>query len=357
MALFLWEMKKIWRPVLLLAILFIGVVYYPIRPGFYLDMTDHDVIGSAELQLSIGWLKQYGSTIDRLERAELEDQLIELKEDFARQITNVSGASEAGITGYDSYLAWEDAFYEKEDPPKEERALHQSLLDNTNVYTIGMLISFMDNYDRLAAGGSAIDTGASIDPPSPAAKASIRRITQAEENKGVFLREGKQKFCQAFNGFRFFRKFFSCQSLVHDFRICLETNCSLFRLPYSFIHQHIFSFLQPIQIQLQFNAFRNRKSALIAYAVTNGLIIPFKHFNSIFCPAFRAVNFLDHCHFPNILAICKRNHFFTLLSTKLLLSTANVNSNTKFSSDFYIAIASKVSLICRISSVAVLLNP
>ena len=53
------------------------------------------------------------------------------------------------ITGYDSYLAWEDAFYEKEDPPEEERALHQSLLDNTNVYTIGMLISFMDNYDRL----------------------------------------------------------------------------------------------------------------------------------------------------------------------------------------------------------------
>ena len=83
MALFLWEMKKIWRPVLLLVILFIGVVYYPIRPGFYLDMTDQDVIGSAELQLSIGWLKQYGSTIDRLERAELEDQLIGLKEDFA----------------------------------------------------------------------------------------------------------------------------------------------------------------------------------------------------------------------------------------------------------------------------------
>ncbi len=186
MALFLWEMKKIWRPVLLLVILFIGVVYYPIRPGFYLDMTDQDVIGSAELQLSIGWLKQYGSTIDRLERAELEDQLIGLKEDFARQITNVSGASAAGITGYDSYLAWEDAFYEKEDPPEEERALHQSLLDNTNVYTIGMLISFMDNYDRLAAGGSAIDTGASIDPPSPAAKASIRRITQAEENKDAY---------------------------------------------------------------------------------------------------------------------------------------------------------------------------
>ena len=37
-----------------------------------------------------------------------------------------------------------------------------------------------------AAGGSAIDTGASIDPPSPAAKASIRRITQAEENKDAY---------------------------------------------------------------------------------------------------------------------------------------------------------------------------
>ena len=114
MSLLIWEVKKIWRPILLLAIILIGVVYYPIRPGFYLNMIGHDVISKAEIQLASEWLKQYGPTIDRSERAELDGQLTELKADFAQQLINVPGASEAGIIDYDSYLTWENAFYEKD---------------------------------------------------------------------------------------------------------------------------------------------------------------------------------------------------------------------------------------------------
>ncbi len=186
MSLLIWEVKKIWRPILLLAIILIGVVYYPIRPGFYLNMIGHDVISKAEIQLASEWLKQYGPTIDRSERAELDGQLTELKADFAQQLINVPGASEAGIIDYDSYLTWENAFYEKDTPTEEERTLYQSLLNLTDSYTIGELITFMNNYDRLANGGSVVDIGAAITPPSPAADASIQRILRVENNKDAY---------------------------------------------------------------------------------------------------------------------------------------------------------------------------
>ena len=60
-----WELKKIWRPGLLLAIAFIGAVFSQSRTGFYLEYfsTSNDR-GGTQVQLASGWLETYGNTIE-----------------------------------------------------------------------------------------------------------------------------------------------------------------------------------------------------------------------------------------------------------------------------------------------------
>lgn len=106
MALLRWELKKIWRPGLLLAVALIGAIFYQVRTGFYLEyFNTGDNWGAAQVQLASGWLEIYGNTIEPEERPGLEDQLAELKAEFARQVAQIPGTAEAGITDYESYAA------------------------------------------------------------------------------------------------------------------------------------------------------------------------------------------------------------------------------------------------------------
>ena len=77
MALLGWELRKIWRPALLAAIALIGLVFWQIRTGFYIEH-----LGSGwedEIGLTNRWLEEYGVTIEPAERAELDGQLAEAK--------------------------------------------------------------------------------------------------------------------------------------------------------------------------------------------------------------------------------------------------------------------------------------
>lgn len=110
MVLLKWELKKIWRPGLLLAIALIGLVFYDARPGFYLEyFWDSSDWWGVQAQLSSGWLEAYGTTMEPEERAQLDGQLAELEAQFAQQVAEIPGAAEAGITDYESYLDWDAA--------------------------------------------------------------------------------------------------------------------------------------------------------------------------------------------------------------------------------------------------------
>ena len=94
MALLGWELRKIWRPALLAAIALIGLVFWQIRTGFYIEH-----LGSSwedEIGLANRWLEEYGTTIEPAERAELDGQLAEAKAAFSAQVTQIDGAAEAG---------------------------------------------------------------------------------------------------------------------------------------------------------------------------------------------------------------------------------------------------------------------
>ena len=185
MALLRWELKKIWRPGLLLAIAFIGAVFYQVRTGFYLEyFNSGSSWGAAQVQLASGWLETYGNTIEPQERPGLEDQLAELKAEFARQVAQIPGTAEAGITDYESYAAWAES-YNASTWSDEANALDWEIYENTNRVMLGSLVEFMGEYDYLSGGGSILDWGGDISEDSPAHQASVRRIERAEA-QGVY---------------------------------------------------------------------------------------------------------------------------------------------------------------------------
>lgn len=189
MALLGWELKKIWRPGLLLAIAFIGAVFYQVRTGFYLEyFNTGDNWGAAQVQLASSWMEIYGNTMGPEERPGLDDQLAELKAEFAGQVAQIPGTAEAGITDYESYGAWEKGYNDRaraEERTEEDSSLYWSIYYDTNLNMVESLLQFMQEYDSLAGGGSALDWGGGISEDSPAHQASVRRIEQAEA-QGVY---------------------------------------------------------------------------------------------------------------------------------------------------------------------------
>ena len=101
MRLFWQEMKKIWRPGVLAAIVLIGAMFYKLRPDFYREHFGGDY---AIYQMSVEWAEKYGPTMEQSERDELDAQLAEEKETFSQLIANIPEAVEAGLTDYDSYV-------------------------------------------------------------------------------------------------------------------------------------------------------------------------------------------------------------------------------------------------------------
>lgn len=186
MALLKWELKKIWRPGLLLAIALIGLVFYDIRPGFYLEyFSNSSHRGSVQFHLASGWLEAYGTTMEPEERVRLDGQLEGLEAEFAQQVAQIPGAAEAGITDYENYLTWRTITAKTD--TEEDSDLSWAIYDTTNLNTIESLLQFMQAYDYLAGGGSALDWGGEINSDDyPAAHvASVRRI-EAMERAGVY---------------------------------------------------------------------------------------------------------------------------------------------------------------------------
>ncbi len=184
MALLGWELRKIWRPALLAAIALIGLVFWQIRTEFYIEH-----LGSSwedEIGLANRWLEEYGTTIEPAERSELDGQLAEAKETFSAQVTQIDGAAEAGVRDWPSWLAWEEQYHDDTRADRErDRDLYWAVQYDTNLGEIEALETFLERYDRLAAGDvSAL--GDVTDWPPQAAERQARRLEEAAARPEAF---------------------------------------------------------------------------------------------------------------------------------------------------------------------------
>lgn len=152
MKLFLWELRKIWRPGILAAILLLGAVYYWMFPEFYIEYFCNGPDAEAQFQLASGWVAQYGPTLEPEERAELDGQLAEELETFNEQIAAIPEAAAAGLTDYRTFCTFRDDYYTDTaasggDADMDLESLVQRVYSGTNWYIIEEIQNTMDLYD------------------------------------------------------------------------------------------------------------------------------------------------------------------------------------------------------------------
>ncbi len=153
MRLLKWELKKIWQPGIVAAIVLLGMLYYFLFPGYQIENFRDNSKAQAQFDVAAGWLGKYGTTIEEAEIPLLEAELAAEKEIFAGRLKNLPGMAEAGITDYESFLAARDAYYQtaygengKADMGMEE--LFWTCVNNSNYYAIGVIGDCLELYEH-----------------------------------------------------------------------------------------------------------------------------------------------------------------------------------------------------------------
>lgn len=101
MRLFWQEMRKIWRPGILAALVVLGVLFYFLRPKFWIEL-----ISDAQcFDYSLMLVEQYGPMLTAEVRPELDPMYKEIKENFNREVQKIPEAAAAGVTDLESYQA------------------------------------------------------------------------------------------------------------------------------------------------------------------------------------------------------------------------------------------------------------
>lgn len=108
MRLFRQEMRKIWRPGILAALVVLGVLFYFLRPKFWIECISRTQNFDNSLMLA----ERYGPLLTAEIRPELDPIYEEIKENFNREVKEIPEAAEAGITDCESYLAMERNHWE-----------------------------------------------------------------------------------------------------------------------------------------------------------------------------------------------------------------------------------------------------
>lgn len=108
MRLFLQEMRKIWRPGILTALVVLGVLFYFLRPKFWIECISR----TQNFDNSLMLVERYGPLLTAEIRPELDPMYEEIKETFNREVRKIPEAAEAGVTDCESYNAWERKLWE-----------------------------------------------------------------------------------------------------------------------------------------------------------------------------------------------------------------------------------------------------
>ena len=152
MELLKWELRKIWRPGILAAILLLGAVYYWMFPQFYIEYFTNGPYAEAQFDLASDWVAQYGPTLEPEERERLDSQLAEEISAFDAQITAIPDAAAAGLTNYVAFLSFREDYLNGVRDSNGQADMDTEYLLNrvyggTNWYRIEVLIDTMETYD------------------------------------------------------------------------------------------------------------------------------------------------------------------------------------------------------------------
>lgn len=185
-----WEMRKIWNPVILAALLIFGLIYYWMFPLFDIQTFGYNGIGEDGYRVAWELVERYGPTLEPEERAELDGWLEEEKEQFQAVLAQIPEAAALNLTDYDSFDAFMQSYYEEalaQDSQADmnlERLSHR-IYNGSNWYGIEYLTDIMRLYDE-SAGQGALRVESRIEDGAPQAVIErTRQLNQPENAWGL----------------------------------------------------------------------------------------------------------------------------------------------------------------------------
>ena len=164
MRLLAWELRKIWRPGILAAILLLGAVYYWMFPEFYIEYFCNGPASRAQFQLASEWVEEYDPTLEPEERAELDGQLAKEIVKFDQQIAAIPETAGAGLTDYETFDRFrEDYLNDTLDSGSQADMDMEYLLSRvyggTNWYLIEEIQYTMELYDTQEEHNTLVISG------------------------------------------------------------------------------------------------------------------------------------------------------------------------------------------------------
>ena len=190
MRLLAWELRKIWRPGILAAILLLGAVYYWMFPEFYIEYFCNGPASRAQFQLASEWVEKYGPTLEPEERAELDGQLTEEIAAFNVQITAISETTAAGLTDYEAFSKFREDYYSGTAASGGEADMDMEYLlsrvyGGTNWYIIEELQYTMELYDTQEEHNALVISGRKAEGQPEAMILREEQLAEPERAHGL----------------------------------------------------------------------------------------------------------------------------------------------------------------------------
>ena len=202
MRLLAWELRKIWRPGILAAIVLLGAVYYWMFPEFYIEYFCNGPASQAQFQLASEWVEKYGPTLEPEERAELDGQLVEEIAAFDVQIAAIPETATAGLTDYETFDRFRedylnDALNSGGQADMDMEYLLSRVYGGTNWYIIEEIQSTMELYDSQEEHSALVISGRKAEGQPEAMILREEQLAEPERAHGLLpdsVRESTREY-------------------------------------------------------------------------------------------------------------------------------------------------------------------
>lgn len=202
MRLLAWELRKIWRPGILAAILLLGAVYYWMFPEFYIEYFCNGPASQAQFQLASEWVAEYGPTLEPEERAGLDGQLAEEIRMFDQQIAAIPEAAAVGLTDYETFSKFRENYYSGTaasggEADMDLESLVHRVYGGTNWYIIEEIQSTMELYDSQEEHSALVISGRKAEGQPEAMILREEQLAEPERAHGLLpdsVRESTREY-------------------------------------------------------------------------------------------------------------------------------------------------------------------
>lgn len=100
------ELKKIWRPGMLVVLLLLGFVFYNMYLSFYIKYFPNGPQLAGELQVAKEWVAEYGTTLESEEIDDIKAGLPALYAEADAYVANFSRSRQYGIDSYEAFRSF-----------------------------------------------------------------------------------------------------------------------------------------------------------------------------------------------------------------------------------------------------------